>query len=403
MDINETLGQVKAVEEKCVATLAEAKSLRDANSAELKAMRDQLADARNELKALRDQVETAEAKAKAAATAGPARRKTLGAAVINSPQFKAYSEGVVTGSTGRIELGRLAEYEGYSRKSVSGSSNLRDVLSTQLQQTIYADPLPGISDRIRDYMPVIPTTFAQIHFCREDLFTNAAAPTAEGAQKPESSISFSNESENVVTIPHFMPVTRQLLSDISGLEAHINLRLLEGLKLKENQQILYGAGNTELRGLVNNTVGVQTYSWSDGEVGDTMLDAIRRAYTLAMIAEYPVTGLIMHHNDWAKIELLKGNDGHYVFANVATGGNPVLWRIPVIPTSTIAEGTALMGAFAMGAALHEKEGANIRISEHHEDFFTKNLIAILAEQRLALTCYRPKSFIVITFDSAPAS
>jgi hypothetical protein len=39
---------------------------------------------------------------------------------------------------------------------------------------------------------------------------------------------------------------------------------------------------------------------------------------------------------------------------------------------------------------------SIRISENHSDFFVRNAIAILAEERIALAVKRPESFCKIT-------
>ena len=39
---------------------------------------------------------------------------------------------------------------------------------------------------------------------------------------------------------------------------------------------------------------------------------------------------------------------------------------------------------------------NIRISENHSDFFVRNAIAVLAEERIALAVKRPESFAIVT-------
>jgi HK97 family phage major capsid protein len=75
--------------------------------------------------------------------------------------------------------------------------------------------------------------------------------------------------------------------------------------------------------------------------------------------------------------------------------------MPVIDTPAMTEGTALVGAFGSGAQLYDREQASIRISEQHSDFFIRNAIVVLAEQRLALAVKRPEAFVKVTFDSAP--
>jgi len=158
---------------------------------------------------------------------------------------------------------------------------------------------------------------------------------------------------------------------------------------------------------VLNTSGVQTYDWSSGgtsPVPDTKADAIRRAATLAFLAYYEPTGVVLHPNDWEDIELTKDTNGQYLVAvSVALGGEPRIWRMPVVDTPAMPEGTALVGAFGTGAQLYDREQATIRISEQHADFFVRNAIVVLAEERLALAVKRPESFVSVTFDNEPGA
>ena len=204
------------------------------------------------------------------------------------------------------------------------------------------------------------------------------------------------------TIAHWLPVTRQILADAQGLQGYIDSRLIYGLKLAEDQQLLYGDGlNQNIQGIMT-CPGVQEYKWSEGRAGDNKLDAIRRAMTLARLAQYPVTGIVLNPKDWEDIELLKGEDGHYIWINVNSGGQQLLFKVPVVDSSAIEEGDFLTGAFAMATNLWDREQASIQVSDSHEDFFTKNLLAIRAEERLTQTIYRPEAFVKGSFDNAPA-
>jgi len=307
--------------------------------------------------------------------------------------------------------------------------------------SVQRDPMvasPMRTKRVRDLFPVRRTTAQVIEYFRQLGFTsisstpwvnttganasspaagiystnNNAAPVAERdgdtfALKPQSAFQFVGEQAPVRTLAHWEAAHRNVLADEPQLRSIIDNELLYGLRLLEDNQILNGSGSGEnLKGVLQ-TTGIQTYNWSSGAyepVADTKADALRRAATLAFLAYYEPSGIVMHPNDWEDIELTKDLNGQYLIAvSVAMGGEPKVWRMPVVETPAIAEGTALVGAFGTGAQLYDREDASIRISEQHADFFIRNAIVILAEQRLALAVKRPEAFVKVTFNSAPVA
>ena len=139
--------------------------------------------------------------------------------------------------------------------------------------------------------------------------------------------------------------------------------------------------------------------------GEQKADALRRAATKVMLAYYEPTGYVIHPYDWEDVELQKGNgDGQYMLVpNVAIGAQAQVWRQPVVETPAISEGTFLTGAFGLGAQLYDRQQANVRIAEQHADFFVRNAVAILAEERLALAVKRPESFVKGTFAGGSSS
>jgi len=234
----------------------------------------------------------------------------------------------------------------------------------------------------------------------EEGFENNASVVPETQDKPQSELSFYLKTESVKTIAHWIPASRQILADAPQLRGYVDQRLIYGLNLAEEQEILYGTGGANLQGIMTHQA-IQNYQWSQGQPGDTKIDAIRRAITLARVAEYPVTGIVLHPKDWEEIELAKGSDGRYIWVSVTEGGQSRLWRVPVVDTTAIQVGECLLGAFRMGAMLWDREQTTIRVAEQHEDFFVKNMVAILAEERIALTIFRPQAFVAVKFNQAP--
>lgn len=264
--------------------------------------------------------------------------------------------------------------------------------------------------RLRDILDVQRTESNAIEYVEETLFDNNAAPVKESRHgvtneeyaKPKSDLTFALKSVNVQTIAHWLPATRQILADASQLAAYIDGRLLYGLKVKEETQILYGTGvSPNLTGIMTNA-NVQTYKWSDGKLKDTKLDAIRRAITKARLAEYPVTAIVLHPSDWEDIETLKSDDGKYLWIQVPVGGVMQVWRLAVVETTAIQQGDFLLGSFGLSATLWDREEGAVRVSDSHADFFIKNMVAVLAEERVALTVFRPQGFVAGEFDEAPS-
>jgi HK97 family phage major capsid protein len=341
--------------------------------------------------------------------------KSIGDMFVNSPEFKSLQGGknganMVSPWQAGVSLTNYGVKDVYSAlpSGTPGSFG-----------TIQRDPIvtpPTRTKRVRDLFPTRTTTAAVIEYFRQLGFTstgggtNNASSVAErvgsafGA-KPQSSMTFVGEQAPVRTLAHWEAAHRNVLADEPQLRSIIDNELMYGLRLLEDSQILNGDGTGEnLRGVLQ-TSGIQDYSWSEGAntpVVDSKADAIRRAATLSFLSYYEPTGVVMHPNDWEDIELTKDDNGQYLVAvSVAMGGEPKIWRLPIIDTPAIAEGTALVGAFGTGAQLYDREQASIRISEQHADFFVRNAIVVLAEQRLALAVKRPEAFVKVTFDSAP--
>tara|TARA_Y100000593_G_scaffold5887_1_gene11427 strand:- start:223 stop:600 length:378 start_codon:yes stop_codon:yes gene_type:complete len=124
--------------------------------------------------------------------------------------------------------------------------------------------------------------------------------------------------------------------------------------------------------------------------------------TFCALAHMPADAIVLHPSDWEAIELSKDAQDRYLWAGApGSGAGMSVWRVPVVLTSAISAGTALVGNFRMGCAIHDRENANVRVSESHDNYFAKNMVAILAEERLALCVYRPPAFCEVTFDPIP--
>lgn len=225
--------------------------------------------------------------------------------------------------------------------------------------------------------------------------------TPETKIKPRAKIGFEAKTAAVKTLAHWVPITKQALDDLDGLQSYIEGELLEGLKDVEEWQILFGDGSgDQLEGIMTNS-RIGQYAWANGVASDTKVDALRRSITLAHASKYRPDTIVLSIEDWEDIELNKGFDGHYIQTSVNNGLESTLWKCRVLATPNMPAGTALVGGFAIGATLWDRQDATIDISDQHDDFFVRNMLAIRAEERIALTVQRPEAFVAVDLSDPP--
>jgi len=278
--------------------------------------------------------------------------------------------------------------------------------------TLTSDPASGGTLIVPDYRPgiveylfrqlVVADLLAQgttssnlISFMRELAPTNAAATVAEGAAKPESALVFEAATAPVRKVATWLPVTDEMLDDVPAMRSYIDSRLRMFVMLAEDDQLLNGNGTPpNLLGLRNQT-GMQ----ADLARGtDTNADAIFKQMTLiAVNAFLQVDGITMNPANWQTVQLAKDANGQY-YGNgpFAAAPTPRLWGVPVAVTPAMTAGVALPGAYRTGAQMFRNGGLRVDASNSHQDFFTKNLTAIRAEERIALAVYRPGGFGEVT-------
>jgi HK97 family phage major capsid protein len=235
-----------------------------------------------------------------------------------------------------------------------------------------------------------------LKYVQESGFTNNTEVVTETTLKPESNITFTLVTGNVATIAHWIAASKQILDDAPALRSMIDTRLRYGLQLEEEDQFLNGDGTGD------NILGIrpQATAFTTGLVPvfhKQRIDEIRIAILQVFLAEYAADGIVMHPSDWAGIELTKDTTGNYIWANPAGVQAKTLWGLPVVDTQSMTDNSFLVGAFALGAQIFDREDANVAVSTEDRDNFIRNMVTILAEERTALAVYRPAAFVTGPF------
>lgn len=260
---------------------------------------------------------------------------------------------------------------------------------------------PDRMEHVRDYMNVIPTATDTIWYFTETLDTDATQVTAPGADKGQSEISLTQNSETVTKISTYVRLAEEMLDDIPGMTAYLTARFTSKLKVKEDQQILYGIGSSnQLQGI---TPLAQAYDGDEITLGTgvTQLDVLRAAIAQARVDEYMARLILLHPNDMRDIDLLKDTTGLYIHGGI-WGSMPTIKGIPILETTAISEGDFLVGDFRLGATLWDRKQSVVKFSDQDATNFTTNKITVVFEERLAQTVERPNAFVYGSFSTALA-
>ena len=249
-----------------------------------------------------------------------------------------------------------------------------------------------------DLIPTSPATTSSLRYMNEGTATSAAAGVAEGGTKPASDIAISTIDEPVKKIATTLTVSDELLDDAVQVQQYLNGRLALFVRLEEERQVLRGTGTNELVGLMGRSIN----SYNIGS--DTPAVGIYKSLVNTRgSANLAPTGIVMHPVNYANIRRGTATTGEFLagYPIGTSSGTPGiyadnLWGLPVALSTTVGLGTALVGSFAEAAHLYRRGGVSVEASNSHASYFTSDLVALRAEQRMALACFRPGAFTQVT-------
>lgn len=257
---------------------------------------------------------------------------------------------------------------------------------------------------VRDLLYARPTTMQVVDFVKVNTPMAIASPQVEASAKAENAVTFTSVSEKVRTIATWIPASKQILDDFTELMGFINSTLPYYVNLAEEIQLLSGDNTGEnLHGLITQAAAFNTGLLSASK-GWNKIDIVGRAVQqITGAKELDPTFIVLHPNDWWEMRLTKDGFGRYILGDPQTNARPSLFGLDVVYTTSIANGTFLIGSGnPVASEIRDRMEMQIEFSTEHQDFFTKNLVAVRGEKRVVLVVKRPNSYITGSFTTSPA-
>ncbi len=250
--------------------------------------------------------------------------------------------------------------------------------------------------RILDRLPTAATSAGQVEWFSA-VGTSAAAPVAEGQLKPVSAMTVTANLSKATKIAHMSVVNEEVLQDFPAFAGFLGQDMKNGLIAAENNEILnsLGTGASNWPGLLNTTgilVRAKAAETYNHEVLDEAVGDLRSGASFA-----DPDAVVMHPLTWRLIRREKDLQGRPIVdpAPAEAGANTIL-GLPVVETTQMPVGTALVGAFSESVMVYLRMGIIIETSNQHLDLFQRNQVAMIAEERLILTVPRPAGLCKVT-------
>lgn len=245
--------------------------------------------------------------------------------------------------------------------------------------------------RLLDMITIGDTDGEIVKWVKQTVRTDAATNVAFGTAAPEADYEFALQSSTVRRITQFIPGAKDVLADQGQLQTLIEQQLMTGVRLRAEAQVLNGDGIGENFLGILQTSGINTVNVRDGSHSTEYdLDALHRAVTAVRLGIFgEPDGIGLHPTDLETINLQKDGQGRYIFPP----GQEIetLWGLVPVVTPLFTQGTALVGDYDW-ATLWLREGVMTNASDGYMDFFTRGLVAILAQLRGAFAVQQPAAF-----------
>lgn len=315
----------------------------------------------------------------------------VGDAFVKSPamqQFrKAHPSGVGSGTPLRIEVKEL----GHAADLGIGT---KATLTTQTGQN-GAVRQPGYRSEILDeglsFLDLITTgstDASYIEYAQIVSETDNAAIVAEGDLKPLSDVTTDLSEAKAFTYADGFDITNQTLADDGALAAYMEQRIRYHVRNVVVDKLLNGTGaGTQPQGILT-TTGVQSQAF-DTDV----ITTIARALGKVEAVQADPQAIVMNPADVWNLRLMKNGDQWALGNPLAQGVTPTPFGVPLVASTRVAAGTALVGNFKSVHFL-EREPLSVVAFNQHKDYAQRNMVYVRAELRGLQLFYAPREVVV---------
>jgi HK97 family phage major capsid protein len=317
--------------------------------------------------------------------------------VVESENYKHWKDTIAP--NGAVSSARIAtlpriELKSHVKELITGGSAVSAGAFIIPDQSNIYESIGHYPTVIRNLVQVRTTNSDSVEFVRQTHQVEQADVVPEAnvkypigypgeidGKKPQGMMRFERVQVPVGTIAVYVGATKQALADAGQIRGIIDQDLRGDLTNRLEELVFEN---------IENTAGVLTQAFDT----DMMRTARQAITTLAVTGRQNPTAFVFHPEDWQEMELQQDVNDRYYWAGPLNQGPPRLWGVPVVQSFHVTQGSAWLANWNK-AVLWDRQRTTITATDSHDDWFIRNMIAILAELRAAFAVIRPSAFVEV--------
>jgi Phage capsid family len=358
----------------------EGRDLTETEQASLKSWSERCATIDNQLGTLGEQMESQRAYASLRS-----RLEMTEAEPAEPPQGMATRSAPIPSDWGSLFVASEA-FRAYNGRGSSGEVMLPGLFSRAASDPIMVSTFPGglppyyyqptpwkMTTPLLDALGHTATSSGTVTWYSWPGAYPTAQVVAEGAAKPPADITPTPHTEALETYAHYKAISRQALEDIPQVQSIVTNALQGG--------VLTALEAAAAAALADAGSGIPSITNAD------LLAGIRVAIGDVQSRGYAnPNAVLLNPADFAALDLA-------VMAATVNGPTKTgtVWGVPAIAVGAIPAGTSYVGDFSTAVQLFARDQVSAYMTDSHDDYFVRNLLVILAEQRALVAVTEPQA------------
>ena len=323
------------------------------------------------------------------------KSEVFGDAIEKSESFQAMKSGNSSNASFDVKADVLISSD------FSGASSSRDATGVETVAGIKRDP--SNVTNMMNIIPVASTTSNVIRYVKESAYTDNAGNVAEGSAPSDSEFQLTATDAVVQKTSAVMTISQEMLDDTPALQSYLSQRIPAKIMTVVDDQLLRGSGSSPNQlGLMNGGTTFSAGGFANAIESAQELDVLIVALNQLALANYAGNGIILNPTDFHKIYLLKDTTNEYLRGNsvVTSDGFTRINGVPVYLNNKMASGEFVVGDFAQGSQVFQRENLKVDFGYENNDNFDKYLVSVRGIIRMAHAIYLPNAFVKGSFSTA---